>query len=246
MTVYLSLAGKINLRAFQSLSRACAALVTQHVEDVCLVLHTTGGSVSDGIAAYNMLRAMPFRLTTYNIGRINSIGIVVFLGGAMRYAAPSAAFMFHEVTWTMDTAPRVFSERSFTERLDSIRADQQRIVDIYATHTRLRVDDIRTLIAEEREKDVAFALDIGLIHAIRALEFPQESVIQILGRMTRGEWPKGHAEPTRRLLSPHTDCPQLSQDDDIEQDSLCIGSRGTARRLQTIAARYPIGGRPRQ
>ena len=44
-----------------------------------------------------LLAAMPFKLATHNVGRVNSIGNVVFLAGEERYAVPHSAFMFHGV-----------------------------------------------------------------------------------------------------------------------------------------------------
>lgn len=181
MSVYVSLAGKIGLRTHQELSRACAELVAERADDVHLILNSTGGGVGEGIALYNLLRAMPFRLTTYNIGRINSIGITIFLAGEMRCASATAAFMFHGVTWTVNSAPTMFSEQSLRERLESIRADQRRIAKIYEARTRLRAEDIHTLFAEERDVDATYALDVGVIHEIKELAIPPGSVMRVVG-----------------------------------------------------------------
>lgn len=36
---------------------------------------------------YNALRAFPVKLTTFNVGAVNSLGNVIFLPGERRYAA---------------------------------------------------------------------------------------------------------------------------------------------------------------
>ena len=51
------------------------------------VLSTPGGMVMSGVTLYNVLRAMPFRLTTLNAGNVDSIGNAVCLAGERRYAA---------------------------------------------------------------------------------------------------------------------------------------------------------------
>jgi len=50
-----------------------------------------------GMNLYNVLRAMPFKLITHNVGNVDSIGNAVFLARAERYACPHSTFMFHGV-----------------------------------------------------------------------------------------------------------------------------------------------------
>src|SRR5258705_13380029 len=96
-TVYLSFSAEIVPFTTESLLAACANLANAGVKNVYLMLSTPGGSVSHGITLYNTLRAMPFNLVTHNVGGVNSIGNVIFLAGAERYACPNATFMFHGV-----------------------------------------------------------------------------------------------------------------------------------------------------
>jgi alpha/beta hydrolase fold/Clp protease len=44
------------------------------------LLSTLGGQVAQGIAVYNVLRALPISVTTYNVGSVNSIGNVIAAG----------------------------------------------------------------------------------------------------------------------------------------------------------------------
>ena len=41
----------------------------------------------EGVAIYTTLRALPLDLTTHNIGNVDSIGNIIFLAGARRYAS---------------------------------------------------------------------------------------------------------------------------------------------------------------
>src|SRR5688572_11202486 len=96
-TVYVSFIAEINQTTTESLLGLCAKLGNSGVKRVYLLLSSPGGAVSAGIAAYNLLRAMPFHLVTHNVGSVNSIANVIFLAGEERYASPSATFMFHGV-----------------------------------------------------------------------------------------------------------------------------------------------------
>jgi hypothetical protein len=95
--VYVTFSAEINPNTTESLLAAFANLVNQGVREVHLLLSTPGGSVMHGLNMYNVLRALPIRLTTHNVGSVNSMGNVVFLAGEIRLACPHSTFMFHGV-----------------------------------------------------------------------------------------------------------------------------------------------------
>ena len=81
--IFISLINTINTNSSQLLLGTIANARAQNpeLEEVHLLLSTLGGNVNDGINVFNILRAMPLRIYTYNAGRICSIGNVVFLAG---------------------------------------------------------------------------------------------------------------------------------------------------------------------
>lgn len=95
--VYVSFSAEINASTTESLIAAMTNLANQGVPKVTLLLSTPGGAVMNGMNVYNVLRAMPFELTTHNVGNVDSIGNAIFLAGERRYAAPHSTFMFHGV-----------------------------------------------------------------------------------------------------------------------------------------------------
>ena len=96
-----------------------------------------------GLTVYNMLRGMPFELTTHNIGSVNSIGNVIFLAGEKRYACKNSTFMFHGVGF--DVQNMRLEEKILRERLDSLTADQKKIASVIAERTRLTDEEIGKL-----------------------------------------------------------------------------------------------------
>lgn len=125
-TTYVSFVAPITHQSTQVLLAACADLVRQQVRSVYLLFSTQGGQVAEGITIYAVLRALPFALTTHNVGSVNSIGNVVYLAGARRYASPASTFMFHGVGFAV-VAGMQLEEKFLRERLDSIVADQSRL-----------------------------------------------------------------------------------------------------------------------
>ena len=128
----------------------------------------------NGMNLYNVLRAMPFRLITHNVGNVDSIGSAVFLAGAERYACPHSTFMFHGVGFNVDKQVRL-EEKLLRERLDSIMSDQRRIGSIIEERTTLSNEQIEGLFREAQTKDATFAVSTGIVHEIKDVQIPPGS-----------------------------------------------------------------------
>jgi ATP-dependent protease ClpP protease subunit len=174
--VYISFSAEINAHTTESLIAALANCANKGVKEVYLLLSTPGGLVMNGMNLYNVLRAFPFKLTTHNVGNVDSIGNAVFLAGTTRYASPHSTFMFHGVGF--DTPPGMrLEEKSLRERLDSILSDQTRIGGIIAERTNMTEEQIKGLFREAQTKDAAFAAGCGIIHEVRDVQIPPGSPI---------------------------------------------------------------------
>jgi len=148
-----------------------ADLANKRVAHVYLLLSTPGGSVNNGLTVYNLLKGMPFKLTTHNVGNVNSIGNMIFLAGTKRYACPHTTFMFHGVGFDVTEKTR-FEEKSLRERLDSIGADQKRIAAVIAERTQIASEEVEKLFLEAVTRDPNYAKSNGIIHEIKEVEIP--------------------------------------------------------------------------
>ncbi|HMU32112.1 MAG TPA: ATP-dependent Clp protease proteolytic subunit [Nitrospira sp.] len=170
-TVYISFSAEVNQATTEGLLGLCGQLVEKKVSTVYLMLSTPGGTVMNGLNLYNVLRAMPFKLITHNVGNVDSIGNVLFLAGEQRYSSPHATFMFHGVGFDINGAAR-FEEKTLRERMDSIQADQARIAKILCERTGLTPDEAKQLFLEAVTKDPDYARTKGIIHDVRELKLP--------------------------------------------------------------------------
>ena len=66
-----------------------------------LSINSTGGAVSDGIFLYNLLRSSPIPVTAYNMGSVQSIATIVFLGAKKRVVSKHGLFMVHRTTFNL-------------------------------------------------------------------------------------------------------------------------------------------------
>jgi ATP-dependent Clp protease protease subunit len=175
-TVYVSFSAEINANTTESLIAVMANCANQGVKEVYLMLSTPGGSVMHGMNLYNVLKGMPFELTTHNVGNVDSIGNAVFLAGKRRYACPHSTFMFHGVGFDCAAATRL-EEKNCRETLDGILTNQTRIGSIIQERTKISKDDIAGLFREAQTKDATFAAGCGIVDEIRDIQIPAGSSV---------------------------------------------------------------------
>ena len=136
-----------------------------------LLLSTMGGQVGAGISLYNMLMGLPVKVITHNTGTVDSIGNVVFLAGAERYAAKISSFMFHGVGF--DVQNQRLEEKLLVERLDTLKNDQNLIADIIVQRTKIRAQEAKDLFLQAGFLRANEAKDRGIIDDIRQVKVPK-------------------------------------------------------------------------
>ncbi len=178
--IYVSFSAEIVPKTSEALLAVLADQVNQGVRTVYLMLSTPGGSVMHGLNLYNVLRALPIKLITHNVGNVDSIGNAIFLAGDERYACPHSTFMFHGVGFDGQAGLRL-EEKMLRERLGSVLADQKRIGAIMRERTSLDVKKIRGLFRQAQTKDAAYARTHGIIDDIRDVQItPGAPVLQLV------------------------------------------------------------------
>lgn len=139
-------------------------------DELHLLLSTPGGQVREGLAIYNLLRSLPIKVITYNVGSVNSIGNVIFLAGEERYAAPTSSFMFHGVGF--DIQNQRFEEKDVRERLESLKNDQKLISDVIADRTNIDAEETHKLFLEAAFLRADDAITKGIIHDVTDIKVP--------------------------------------------------------------------------
>ena len=178
-TAYISFSAEIIPHTTEALIAAMTQCAQQGIPEVCLMISTPGGSVMNGLNLYNVMRAMPFRLTTHNVGNVDSIGNAVFLAGETRYACPHSSFMFHGVGFDIPGGARL-EEKVLREHLNGIMADQKRIGTVLEERTQLTPEAIQALFLEATTKDAAYAAGVGIVHEVKDVHIPPGAPILTL------------------------------------------------------------------
>jgi ATP-dependent Clp protease protease subunit len=168
---YISFSAEVNILTAEQLQAVVANVVGQGHPEVHLLLSTPGGAVQYGITLYNFLRSLPIRVITYNVGNVDSIGLVVYLAGEQRIACPHTTFMLHGVAMQVPT-PTAFFERNFNESLARLKADQERIKGIYSERSKIALDEAEGLFLKESTLGTDDAVARGIVHEVRQLSIP--------------------------------------------------------------------------
>lgn len=174
--VYVSFSAEIMPHTTESLIAVMANCANQGVKEAYLMISTPGGNVMHGMNLYNVLRAMPFKLITHNVGNVDSIGNAVFLAGEERFACAHSTFMFHGVGLNPPQGTRL-EEKNVKEVLRNILADQKRIGSIIRDRTKLSETDVEALFTEAQTKDATYAASCGIVHQIKDVQIPQGSTV---------------------------------------------------------------------
>lgn len=166
-SVYISFIGPIHTNSVQNLLGTIANIraANSNLKEIHLLLSTGGGSVSDGITLFNVLKSFPVELFTYNMGKVDSIGNVVFLAGKKRCTLSTASFMFHGISFTCP-ALTSFNEKGLEEKLEAIKSDQNLISDIIAANTALKTAEINKFFLREAILGADEAKKRGLVQKV--------------------------------------------------------------------------------
>jgi ATP-dependent protease ClpP protease subunit len=157
-----------------------------------LLLASPGGSVLHGFEIYNFLKSAPFETYTYNLGRVDSIGVVIFCAGTQRFSMPHARFLIHGVTMSLNGAQ---DESALSEALNGLKADRENICRVIAstvgkTPEEIQADTLRRLTLNAEQ-----ARDYGLVNEVNSLVLPANSeFVTIQDESDQANNRDGHAE----------------------------------------------------
>ncbi|MCR9258219.1 MAG: ATP-dependent Clp protease proteolytic subunit [Pseudomonadaceae bacterium] len=128
-------------------------------------IHTPGGSVFDGLAIYNRLKAHLAPVTTEVIGMAASMGSIIMLAGDHR--------LMNEGSWVMihNPASSAFGEsKDLNKAAQTLDQFKSGLLDIYARNLKLPRDTISSMMDEETWFNAADAIAAGFAHEVTAPE----------------------------------------------------------------------------
>jgi ATP-dependent protease ClpP protease subunit len=175
-TIYINFFDIIDQIKVNKFIQFCSDAIMQHnPTELYFFIASNGGDVDSGFVLYNYLISLQGKLNVvmHNTGTIDSIANVIFMGGQTRYAAPNASFLFHGVSMNF-TGPQNMT--SIKESLSRLVGMEHRIAVTVSENSKLTETELESLFQQGEGKDVNFALDKGIINAVKIPSLPQDAI----------------------------------------------------------------------
>src|ERR1035438_7167886 len=90
--LYAVFCGQIDQLSVQHIFAAVEEASRNSVKSIHILFQSSGGCVGDGVCLYNFFRVLPFDLTLYNVGSVQSIAAIAYLGAKHRKTSAHALF----------------------------------------------------------------------------------------------------------------------------------------------------------
>lgn len=161
----------------QSFLQNVNANLTANINHLYLMLNTPGGSVNLGILIYNFLKSLPIKVTTHNVGQVDSIGNVIFVGGEDRFATPNSTFLFHGIASGQWGGLSVHKAKEAVSQLEN---DENRMTTILRENTGFLAGELRDFYEEGKSITPDKALEKGVIQEVKQVSISSEANVLVI------------------------------------------------------------------
>lgn len=178
--VYITFSAEITAQSSEKFINILIECIKSGVKDVYLLLFSAGGAVPNTVGLYNLLRGLPLKLTTHNIGNVDSAANILYLAGSPRYASETARFMLHNLSLSFNTGC-TFKSEDMRDNLNRILSDHGRFLAIVCDRTGIVPDECEAMFSQADALTARHALDRGFADDIREPRIPEGSIIFHIG-----------------------------------------------------------------
>lgn len=135
-------------------------------KDIHLYINSPGGSVSAGLAIYDMLQFVKCEIATYCMGMAASMGSLLLTAGApgKRFALPNSRIMIHQPHLGGGGIGGQVTDIEIHAK-ELVRT-KNKLVDIYATHTGKKFDELTKIMERDFFMTPDEAKTFGLIDQV--------------------------------------------------------------------------------
>ena len=162
----IQLIGEIDEDSVNSLVLQLQFLDQESHDPIDIYINSPGGSVSDGLAIYDMMQAIKSDVRTVCLGTAASMGAVIFASGDERAMLPHARVMIHDplIERTGGSAMKLKMVS------DNLMRTREIIAGILARHTGKSMDEILEITANDSyfyaEEAINFGFADKIIHEL--------------------------------------------------------------------------------
>ena len=141
----------------------------EQTKQLRIVMSTHGGSTTAAICLHDFLRCQPLPVIMIASGAVNSAGLYPFLAGDLRFAFPSAGFLFHPGSLDLSGTHSV---SDLSESIHSMESEDERCASLVTSRTSMTAADLATVTRERRTLTIQQAISFGIIHGLA--DYPEK------------------------------------------------------------------------
>lgn len=148
--------------------------------EIYLLISSGGGDIFEGLSVGALMKTLPVKITTHNIGQIDSVANVIFAAGKTRYATKYSSFLFHGVS--MHYEKQDFIESQLEEQYKTIKRLRENIASAFSRYTGLSLRETEALMVTGATiLSASEALSKSIVDEIRDAAIPPGSQIVSIG-----------------------------------------------------------------
>ena len=135
------------------------------VTDIHVYINSGGGSVTEGWAIYDKLKASGKTITTIGEGIVGSIATVIYMAGSVRKLYENSKFFIHNPYW-MPNSQTPMEGNDLIALGEDLKAEQTKILDFYSKVTGTPIDSIEPLMNKATDLTSSQAIEMGFAHSV--------------------------------------------------------------------------------
>lgn len=156
----------VSQSSIHGLIKEIEACLNEGIRSFRILISSSGGIVSPGIAAYNFLKGIPAEIETINFGTVESIAVAIYCAGTKRYCVPNARFLIHDITCWEGRGSQFVEEGVLEEAVKGMHSDRRNFARIIAESCKKDEEEIKRIMLERTFFTPKEAQDFGLVTEI--------------------------------------------------------------------------------
>lgn len=135
------------------------------VTDIHVYINSGGGSVTEGWAIYDKLRASGKTITTIGEGIVGSIATVIYMAGSVRKLHENSKFFIHNPYWMPNEASPM-EGNDLIALGEDLKNEQSKILEFYSKTTGTALESIEPLMNKATDLTSKQAIEMGFAHSV--------------------------------------------------------------------------------
>lgn len=170
---YITFCSGIDQASVQRLMLLIDVATQQEAKAIHLLFQSTGGTVGDGVCLYNFFKNLPVHLSIYNMGSVQSIATVAYLGAKRRVTSANAIFAVHRTSISPQFA-MAFALKNYAE---TVGMDDHRTEEILRSHITMGDDKWSHLDRSDLWFSAQDAIEYGIANEIGEFSPPMGTIM---------------------------------------------------------------------